>query len=84
VFDRIDIHLRGPICSCDEQNIGWGITPGPGLELSCKTCGTKLSVPNKQFTARFVFADSEGVVLMPKASDEPDDEADGSDEEPDP
>lgn len=55
MFKRIDILLSGPICSCDEQNLSWAIGEGPSLFLNCKTCDTKLNVPNSKFVARFVL-----------------------------
>ena len=59
MFKHVAIRLTSPLCGCRGQNISWGIqkeTKGKaGLLLSCKTCGTQLSVPHKYFRARFEF-----------------------------
>lgn len=58
MFERIDIRLAGPICSCEEQDLGWGIRledKGAGLEITCRKCGTRLIVPHSKFGAAFVL-----------------------------
>lgn len=57
MFKKIDIKLSGPICSCDEQSIAWGLPSDDkglvGLSLTCKLCNTKLLIPNSKFLAGF-------------------------------
>lgn len=59
MFKLFDIHLAGPICSCDEQSISWSIWIANGtfngLLLNCKECETQLSVPKSKMLARFIF-----------------------------
>lgn len=59
VFQRVDIRLSEPICTCEEQNLAWGIVRDvdgkTGLEISCETCKVKLLVPHSVFRARWVF-----------------------------
>lgn len=49
--------LAGPICTCEEQALGWGIQPDThgqyGMYIECKTCKVRLSIPHKQFKAGF-------------------------------
>lgn len=58
MFKRIIIELSGPICNCLERDLAWSIRDDivgreihRGLDISCKTCGTKLSVSNDKFVA---------------------------------
>lgn len=55
MFKRITINLSGPICSCERQNISWGIwlddKNQAGLTLTCKDCNTQLKIPNSKFVA---------------------------------
>ncbi len=56
MFKRIQIHLSGPICSCDEHNLIWNISINngkPGLILHCATCNVQLDIPNGAFKAGF-------------------------------
>lgn len=56
------IHLSGPICSCEEQHLSWVVVPevhgditGNGVKIICKTCGTSIHVPWKQWHCQFVL-----------------------------
>ncbi len=57
MFKNIGINLTGPICSCDKQNLIWGIFTdeenSPGLIITCKNCKTNLKIHNRQFKAYF-------------------------------
>lgn len=61
MFKGIVIELTGPLCTCAEQALAWGpilkrTADGKtayGLQVSCKTCGTTLEVPNEKFVASF-------------------------------
>lgn len=65
MFNRIVIELDGPICSCEEMSLSWTVgreiltnpdgtmRDGAYLQVSCKTCATKLHVPNGKFVAAF-------------------------------
>jgi len=57
MFKKITINLAGPICSCEEMDISWGIwndvKGNPGLSLTCKKCETQLKIPNNKFVANF-------------------------------
>lgn len=56
MFRRILIELTSPICSCEEQDLLWNVphdAAGPYLVLTCKTCGTVLTVPKVKFMAMF-------------------------------
>ena len=57
MFKKIEIQLRGPICSCPEQNLSWGIWLDKdncsGLRVRCKNCNVEVNIPNSQFTASF-------------------------------
>jgi hypothetical protein len=57
MFKRAKFELTGPICRCEEQKLSWGIANDGegryGLEITCKTCGAKLSVPHAQFVGGF-------------------------------
>lgn len=54
------IELTGPICNCDEGDLGWypvsevidNNRTGWGLNINCKKCGTTLNVSHKKFVAR--------------------------------
>ena len=55
MFKWITVHLTGPICNCEEQNLSWSISDDkdnqPQLSIECLTCKTVLTVPNEKFTA---------------------------------
>ena len=53
MFKRISIELTEPICTCETNQLSWGITIGPGMYVECKECGTRVEVPNKKFMAAF-------------------------------
>lgn len=64
MFRKIIIQLDGPICSCDEEKLQWTVgralreengvmLEGAYLQVTCKTCKTKLHVPNEKFVASF-------------------------------
>lgn len=58
MFRRIVIEVTAPICSCEEQDLLWNVphdAMGPYLVLTCKTCGTALTVPRSKFMAIFKF-----------------------------
>lgn len=59
MFRRLTIELTEPICQCPVQNLTWQVFSSRGseqdtrLQVSCKTCGTALCVPNNHFKAAF-------------------------------
>ena len=55
MFKHITIHLTGPVCKCDEQNLIWAIGVDSGLVLTCKKCRGCLTVPRSQLGANFTF-----------------------------
>lgn len=63
MFKGITINMRAPICECTNQALTWSImhesttTTGVsyGLSIQCKTCGTVLHIPSKQFRANYYF-----------------------------
>lgn len=57
MFKNISINLRMPICKCEKENLSWNITPGPGLQVTCKDCAISFNIPNKEFKACFKFSD---------------------------
>lgn len=80
MFERITIHLTGPICSCPEQNLAWGpfLDEAPhmyGLWIQCITCRVQVRIPNKRFLARFVL--SRAYPGKPRAKFEPEEQRKG-------
>ena len=59
MFKKIQILLTGPICSCDKQDLSWGLGHDGGgrstLTITCKLCETGILVPNKKFVAGFTL-----------------------------
>jgi len=55
MFKRVEICLTDPICDCETQDLGWSITTGPGLKVSCNNCKTSIEIPNKKFHANFIL-----------------------------
>lgn len=59
MFTRIKIMLTGPICSCAEEGLSWGIQADErgqyGMYIQCTECKVRLSIPHKQFKAQFVL-----------------------------
>jgi len=57
MFQKIVLHLEGPICSCPKQNLIWGIFPDEtkrsGLFIQCLSCRTKVLISHKKFRADF-------------------------------
>lgn len=53
MFESFQIILSEPICSCENQNLEWGITYDRRLVITCITCCTKLEVPYSTLTALF-------------------------------
>ncbi len=61
MFKRLTIELTGPICTCAEQKLTWGIVlhkkadgaSAHGLRVRCGTCLTVLEVPPAKFLACF-------------------------------
>lgn len=49
MFKRMELHLTGPICGCDESNLCMRIdftkANDCNLVVSCKTCDISLTVP---------------------------------------
>lgn len=58
-FRDITINLTGPICTCTEQAITWGIKTVEGgyfnLYFTCRECKTHLNVPHKKLIAHYRF-----------------------------
>ena len=64
MFKYGKFHLTGPICSCEKMDLAWGIYIDDkakgykaGLEIICKTCGTKYLVSNALFKCGFILDD---------------------------
>ena len=59
VFQRIDIRLAGPICSCEGEKLGWSPfvqADGKfGIMIQCVQCGTEYRIPHSKFRATFVL-----------------------------
>lgn len=59
MFRRMTFHFSGPICSCDKQDISWGIWKDEkgnhGIKFTCKLCRTELVIPHAKFIGRFDF-----------------------------
>lgn len=62
MFKYASYHLSGPICSCDHQDIMWGIYLDynderyrAGLDFTCQTCKVRLRIPPDQFGARVLL-----------------------------
>ncbi len=51
MFKNITINLSGPICSCKKKDLAWTVNHLHGLEIWCKVCGIKISVPKTHFRA---------------------------------
>ncbi len=57
MFYHITIHLQGPICLCEKQDLGWANYIAEdkriGLCIYCKQCQVKTFIPPDKFVARF-------------------------------
>jgi len=50
---EIEIVLKGPICSCDTQDLGWGVNP-QAMKIFCRLCGAVLYTEHSQLAAGIV------------------------------
>lgn len=54
---NIRIKLRGPICNCKKQNLGWGVildnTNRYGLQINCNDCQVTIILTFKEFRMGF-------------------------------
>lgn len=61
MFKFLEIHLEGPICSCDKENLAWSLDIDEefgefdGVTILCQTCGEELYVYSQDFAAFFMF-----------------------------
>lgn len=59
MFKWVSIHLKGPICGCQVQNLIWRIEEDDteeteyGILIECQSCMTKLRIPRQQLGAYF-------------------------------
>lgn len=47
--------FSAPICGCQHWDIKWSVPDGTDLKITCKTCGTSLLIPHKEFQVNVVF-----------------------------
>ena len=50
---EIEIVLKGPICSCDTQDLGWSINPQT-MKIFCRLCGAVLYTEHSELAAGIV------------------------------
>lgn len=59
MFIRAEFLLKGPICSCEEEDLSWHIRKDSKgdhcLVIICTQCRTELFIPHKLFVARVVL-----------------------------
>ena len=57
MFKHITINLSGPICSCEEEHLIWGmgVTEDRQIifEVYCRRCGVRLMVPYDSLKAKY-------------------------------
>ena len=53
MFKNVSINLKGPICSCQQQSLSWGIAKGGDLNIQCDTCKAMLTIAHDGFVAHF-------------------------------
>lgn len=58
MFEKITIHLAGPICICPKEDLSWrlefnSMNSDLDLILKCRTCSTELRVPYNKLLAVF-------------------------------
>lgn len=79
MFIRAEFLLKGPICSCEEEDLSWHIRKDSKgdhcLVIICTQCRTELFIPHKLFVARVVLdtpypGKSEGSQNEPKGGKE--------------
>ena len=59
IYRVTTIQLAGPICECEQQDLGWRVpmdkAGNPQLTVHCCSCGAQVLVPNSQFRASIVL-----------------------------
>lgn len=78
MFKFLEMHLEGPICSCEYENLSWSLDIDEeefefdGVTIECQTCGEELYIYQQDFAAFFKF-DSEypgGKLVVEEVEDE--------------
>lgn len=58
-FKRLEIRLTGPICSCANQDLQWGLSQKENqsatLWIRCRTCGATEHVSSPHLVASYAF-----------------------------
>ena len=58
MFNGLQIHLAGPICTCATQNLKWNLSIAKSgkftLTVFCGTCQAQIVVPPEKFLAKII------------------------------
>lgn len=54
-FKGIIFHFRGPICSCEKEDIMWNLDSDGDLTLTCDTCRVSVMIPDAQVSVEYQF-----------------------------
>jgi hypothetical protein len=62
MFKKIELHLTGPICDCNNDgNIAWTLLADRNGEsellLFCQICNTSLTIPHKKLESYLIYGE---------------------------